>query len=178
MQLEYEIEITEDFINYRNEYKNKFRSEGRDENWRLMHADCLLLEWHLISSGKGKNPNTMRYDVVIPEYNRCEIKSVNNGGSVTIGSYTRQSEFDHYIFYRFNQPRTRPMEIGDIVSLKIVQIDTKDSIESQCRLSQFNESSKSPKYYVWAQDGKFVEPDSNFSVYKQQESVYSKPLFA
>jgi len=178
MQLIHDLVITQEFIDYRNEYKPKFEAGGRPESVRLMHADCLLLEWHLTTNGHAQTSNTMSYDAIIPGYNRVEIKSVSNGGSVTIGQWTRRQDFDNYLFFRFAVPRTAPLEIGDTVTINIVQIEAKDSVEMRCRESNFNTKGKPLMYYVWAQDGKIAKPDVNSSMYNTEESVYTKPMFA
>jgi hypothetical protein len=176
MQLEYEIEITEDFINYRNFMKEEFNALDRSETTRLMHADCLLLEWHMLNSGVAKNPNTKSFDMYLEGYGRVEIKCVSGGGSVTISEWTRRQDFDNYMFYRFSFPRTKPLEVGDKVNLKIVQIESKDSVEKRCRLSKY--LSEKVMYYVWAQDGKIAKPNANFFMYKSQKPVYTESVFA
>lgn len=180
MQLEYDLVISQEFIDYRNDHeKNKFRKDRRTKKERLIAADCLLLEWHLMQTGLAEKPkdDTFTYDAEVPGYNRVEIKSISEGGYVTIKEWTRRQDFDNYFFFRFMIPQTRirPFNVGDEVTIHITEIASKESVEARCVYSNYQNDRKNPKYFVRADKNKIAKP--NFSMYSSREPVYSNPLF-
>jgi hypothetical protein len=174
MQLEYDLVVPQEFIDYRNNFESKIKKDNRTKEERLIAADCLLLEWHLIETGLAEKPEGINYDVNLPEYNRTEIKRTK-GKSVTLTPFTIRAEFDNYIFFKFVTPHVRPFKVGDNVSMEIVQIEAKDTVEQRRRNSYYNDENSKKSYYVYVNEGKIAKP--NFSMYNSQEPVYSNPLF-
>jgi hypothetical protein len=133
------IEITQDFINYREEKKKIYPANGRDDTTHRRHLDCLIGEYTLIQRGYviglpldikmpdyivegkhfGSDTNALvdnkflsRSYFEVPDIKKYEwyIKSIN------------KKELTDFAFYKIKAPYGRPMEVGDTVDLKLCDV--------------------------------------------------------
>jgi hypothetical protein len=78
------IMITEEFINYRNEHRDKFNDYGRTIEEKTRHADALVVEYLILNNGWGEHPKNIRYDFYINSMN-IDNKMINeDANTVTI----------------------------------------------------------------------------------------------
>ena len=64
-----QITIDQAFIDYRNQKKHQFGANGRDDNTRLMHADCLIVEYSMVQSAFASESYCKEFDFEVRMYN-------------------------------------------------------------------------------------------------------------
>ena len=138
------ITIGEKFIEFRDQMKNKFNGGDRSDMERTIDADCLIIEYEMITRCLVNAPpnNEIRYDFSLDEY-RVDVKVIASDyfnipsnklewykNNVVSGSLT------HFAFYKFSNKMTRPFMIGDVSSFILLEV--KDARETLKSLSRSN----------------------------------------
>jgi hypothetical protein len=123
------ITIDQAFIDYRNQMKWKFKANGRDENTRLMHADCLILEYAMIQSAFATESYCKEFDYEVRMYNaKVDAKIFDQWFNISLDKlkwYLMNIEkglLTHFAFYRWVNKPTKPLEVGDVVQLELIQV--------------------------------------------------------
>lgn len=124
-----DITIDEEFIKFRDESKNRFNPNGRDETQCLMNADCLVTEYYLLKNGMAGEPESIRYDFSIGE-SKIDAKMISSkyfnmpGKSVRwYESSIELNQLTHFAFYQYINPPNRPLQAGDKVQIKLLKIE-------------------------------------------------------
>ena len=148
------ITIDHDFIQYREEYKNKFRSNGRTEIQRTIDADCLLFEYILIRSGYcQKTDDKKEYDFSVPNVpeNFCDAKKIQSKyfnvptGKVSWYEKNISSKLlTHFVFFKFKKNNIKPFVLGDVITIDNNSIKVFDAISV---IKNLIESIKTVGYY-------------------------------
>lgn len=150
------ITITEQFIEYRELQKAKFRNNGRNDYDKTMHADCLLLEYTLLTNGlANKNDNLKEYDFSLDAdfKNLIDAKCIASkyfnikpegwpGGLDWFNQNFHKKLLTHFAFFKFIT-HDKPFVIGDIVSIQILDVVNAFNVLSEVRPSR-----KSGYYYI------------------------------
>ena len=141
MTRQFNITITNSFIQRRNERMNLFAPNNRTEIQRLLNADCELLEWYLCQDSNSQHidANRPQFDTFHPEYGRCEFKNAANN-SITIKPFCAKQSFDTFIVWKFTTPHHQPLQEGDKVQCEIIEITNKSDMMQRARPSKFNKN--------------------------------------
>lgn len=123
------VKITSDFIEYRDDVRSNFRKDSRDDTYRLIHADCLVLEHELLARGYVNEPTNKLHDFCLQNLS-IDLKSITS-------KYFNLSEqasnkipwwlkgiknnlLTHFAFYKMNRP-SRPLKENDMVSFEYIK---------------------------------------------------------
>jgi len=128
------VEVTEDFIIFRdNEVKrnklvDKYRKITRSDDQLKMDADCVLLEYHLITNQIVKPTSTWRNDFELFNMN-IDAKRISskwfNVSDMKLPQYLESmnsNHLTHFMFWKYNRKIDRPFAEGDTVSFTILDI--------------------------------------------------------
>ena len=127
------ITITQEFIDYRNEFSSKFYTAGRDEKEMLISADCLIAEYELLRLGVAGPPTSFAHDVII-DGRLIDIKVVK-GKWFTVKqrklewyvTCVANHSVDDFAFIAYKRAVTKPLVVGDTISLRFIkQIPAKE----------------------------------------------------
>ena len=154
-----EYKITKEFINFRNERANIFKSNGRDRRTQLIHADCELAEVLVSDLGLQEKSNISNYDTRSDKLGRCEYKCINKTGNVTIKNWCSKQKFEHFILWKFLEPHDKPLKAGDEGSIQICEIVSKKDLMNRAQISQYSHNLNEPDYYAKAK--KYVQITEN-----------------
>jgi phage pi2 protein 07 len=121
------ITITKEFEQLRNEMSVKFKSNGRDKNTKLLHADCLIVEYMLIQNGFVLYPENKKHDFILDSFRaKVDAKVVDKYFNIPsdklawyIGNIN-ENELTHFAFYKWISRPIRPLQEGDIVELEFI----------------------------------------------------------
>lgn len=149
-----EITITPEFIEYRNEYKDKFNANGRTNDQRLMHADCLIIEYMFLENEIVTKPETIKYDFGVGD-NKIDCKVIKDWFNVPAGYdnyYTKNiaaNQLTHFAFFRYKTAPTRPLVAGDKISFNLIKVDSAINVLSKLRPSKYPDkfTGKTGYYY-------------------------------
>jgi len=145
-----EYKITKEFIDFRNERANEFKSNGRDKRTKLIHADCELAEVLVSHLGLQEKSNVPNYDTISEKLGKCEYKCINNSGNVTIKYWCSIQNFEHFILWKFVEPHDEPLKEGDEGSIQICEIIPKKELIERAQISQYSRNLNEPDYYARA----------------------------
>lgn len=139
------ITIDQAFIDYRNQMKWKFKANGRDDNTRLMNADCLIIEYSLIQGAMASNPGGKEADILLEDYNsKIDIKIYDkwfNIPSDKVTWYTnniRENLLSHFAFYRWVNKPVKPLEVGDVVQVSLTSVVLAEEVLRNVNVSQYD----------------------------------------
>ena len=144
--------ITKEFINFRNERANKFKSNGRNRRTQLIHADCELAEVLVSHLGLQEKSNVPNYDTISEKLGKCEYKCINNSGNVTIKYWCSNQNFKHFILWKFLNLHDEPLKEGDEGSIQICEIVSKKDLMNRAQISQYSHNLNEPDYYARAKN--------------------------
>jgi hypothetical protein len=137
-----EITIDQDFIDFRNEHKEKFRAAGREDWQRLMHADCLITEYMLIKNNMVNKPENIRHDFIKDEF-KVDAKiisslyfNVPNDKTTWYMENIRSGELTHFAFYKFIVKPGAPLKVGDKISVRLDEVRDAEFVMNNLRRSQ------------------------------------------
>lgn len=122
------ITVDQDFIDYRDAEAKKYNDNGRDEKTKKLHCDCLLLEYTQLKLGLVNPTEGIESDY--------ELLKILVDNKVILGPYwnIKQRKFewhkkcvkdkllDCFAFFRFDQEANVPLEVGDQVSFKLIEV--------------------------------------------------------
>lgn len=141
------ITVDQGFLDHRAEAVKEFNDYGRDEYTKQLHCDCLLLEYTQLKRGLVEET-----DHIASDYSFNDVLIDNK---VLTGPYWNisQSKFNwhkeciqkdllHYFaFFRFDQQANKPLELGDQVSFKLIEV-----LEAQQALDMTSRSNYEGRY--------------------------------
>ena len=141
------ITVDQDFLDYRAEAVKDFNDNGRNEYTKQLHCDCLLLEYTQIKLGLVEET-----DHIASDY-KFRDKLIDN--KVILGPYWNISQnkfnwhrnciqedlLDYFAFFRFDQEANIPLEVGDQVSFKLIEV-----LEAQEALNMTSRSNYEGRY--------------------------------
>lgn len=140
-----EITIDQAFIDYRNQMMWKFRSNGRDENTRLMHADCLIVEYSMVQFGFATESNCKEFDFEARVYNaKVDVKIYDkwfNIPSDKVEWYLmniKKGLLTHFAFYRWVNKPLKPLVAGDKVKLDFIEVRDATEVMKNLNISQYD----------------------------------------
>jgi hypothetical protein len=135
------ITIDQDFIDHRNEMKEKFRANGREDWRRLMHADCLIAEYALLKNNLVEPPQNIFHDFIHGDAKvDCKIITsryfnIPDEKTVYYMENIRRGDLTHFAFYKFVENPTAALQVGDVVKLRLCEVQTASKVMSQVRVS-------------------------------------------
>lgn len=139
------ITIDQAFIDYRNQMMWKFKANGRDENTRLMHADCLIIEYSLIQGAMASDPGGKEYDIDIKDFNaKIDIKIYDkwfNIPSDKVEWYMmniRKGLLTHFAFYKWVNKPAKPLVVGDVVQVNLTSVVSAEEVLKNVNISQYD----------------------------------------
>jgi len=135
--------VTSEFISYRNSRVRKFNANGRDIVTRLFHGDCEYAEYiytHTACTGHVASDKP-QYDTEHPQLGRCEWKCITNT-SATMKEWCLKQDFDTFVFWKFVNKPNEVLQEGDMVTVEIVSIMSKDEALKKAKTSRYNNNDK------------------------------------
>ena len=121
------IKITKEFIELRNKMADKFRSGGRDRNTKLLHADCLIVEYMLTQRGYALDPKSIKHDFIVESFRaKIDAKVVDKYFNIPSDklvwyiSNFNDGELTHFAFYKWISRPVNPLQEGDEVELEFI----------------------------------------------------------
>lgn len=139
-----QVEVDQDFIDFRNKFKKKFKGNGRDEETRLKNADCLLLEYHLIKNNLVDAPTNEVHDICVQDF-KIDLKCIESSW------YTPKTDnipwmlegvknglLTHFAFYHMKRPN-RPLKVEDKVDFEYIKVEDAMAVFNNLKLSKFND---------------------------------------
>lgn len=138
-----EIEVTQDFIDHRDEMVSKFDGGSRSDYQRTRDADCLIIEHALIKKGYVDSPfkGDIRHDFVCKGY-QVDVKLIYDWFNVSekkrawMMKCINAAALDVFAFYRYVTPPEGVLKVGDIVKVKLVEVETAKNVIRQLRASK------------------------------------------
>lgn len=122
------ITITQAFIDYRDQMKWKFRTNGRTETEKLMNCDALILEYALVQGALAGAAECREHDFVLKSFNaKIDAKKIEKWFNISddkIAWYNRNyklGEVTHFCFFKFPN-RSRPLQVGDTVKIDLLDV--------------------------------------------------------
>lgn len=138
------IQITQDFIDYRNEYLSKLYPESREEIKFMMDGDALLLEYILLKSNLVEKPSSWRYDFSIDgikiDAKRIKSSYFNIQSSLEYSRYIEsynKKYLDYFCFFKESIEYDRPLKVGDNQKLEIISFKTVKEVIKNSRKSNY-----------------------------------------
>ena len=139
-----EVKVDEDFIDFRNKSKDKFKANRRDEETRLKNADCLLLEYTLIKNNLVKASTDKVHDICVHNF-KIDLKCIESSW------YTPKTDnipwmlegiknglLTHFAFYHMSRP-ARPLKVGDKIRFEYIKVEDAMTVLNNLKLSKFND---------------------------------------
>jgi hypothetical protein len=140
------FEVTEEFIEFRDKMKDKFRANGREEWRRTMHADCLAIEYQLLKKKLVEKPENIYHDFIV-EGTKVDCKIITskyfNVPEDKVLYYMenlRSGNVTHFAFYKF-YPRSpeAPLKAGDVVQFKLCEVQRVERIMNSLSPSNYKD---------------------------------------
>lgn len=135
--------VTEDFIQHRDKMKNKFRANGRDEETRLMAADCLGIEYLLLQKNLVEPPQTIFHDFIY-DGARVDVKlittryfNIPDDKVVYYMENIRSGQLTHFAFYKYKENPGRPLKAGDKVEYVLKKVVPAEQVMQDLVPSQY-----------------------------------------
>lgn len=143
------ITVNQEFIDYRDRKLAEFGANGRDLKARVMHADCLIIEWELLRNTRAKRPVHLAHDLIIDDI-KVDIKVVH-GKTFNVTSKKRDwymnsykaGQVDAYSFFKYINAPTEPLKVGDVVGFNYIKSQSYKTMISSLSVSKYD------GYYSW-----------------------------
>ena len=146
------VTIDQAFIDYRDQMKWKFQSNGRDENTRTMHADCLIIEYSIVQAALAEESYCKEFDIELRQFNaKVDIKIVDkwfNVPSDKVEWYVKniaKGMLSHFAFFQWTVKPTKPLVVGDKVSFKLLEVRPAREVMENLSKSQYDGYYYTPK---------------------------------
>ena len=147
------IKITKEFVQHRDIMAKKFKSGGRDKNTKLLHADCLIVEYMLTQTGYALEAKTIKHDFILDSFRaKIDAKVVDKYFNIPSDklpwyiSNVKENELTHFAFYKWISRPIRPLQEGDEVELEFINV--KEAKEVLNNLSVSNGKYGDGYYYT------------------------------
>lgn len=138
-----ELFIDQAFIDHRDSMKDRFRASGRDDNTRLMHADCLAVEYNLLDKGLVSEPTSIFHDFIYEGAKvDCKIVTskyfnVPDDKVIYYMKNIRANDLTHFAFYKWDKHPDRPLQVGDVVSFKLCEVVDAERVMNKVEVSSY-----------------------------------------
>jgi len=139
------ITVDQAFVDYRNQMKWKFKAGGRDETTRLMHADCLIVEYSLVQGAMVSPAGGIEHDFIAKDFNAMvDVKIYDkwfNVPSDKVEWYVKniaKGVLTHFAFYRWVNKPVKPLVVGDVVQVKLVEVPLARDVMNNLSISQYD----------------------------------------
>lgn len=147
------ITITKEFVELRDKMAITFKSGGRDKNTKLLHADCLIVEYMLTQRGYALDPKTIKHDFIVESFRALvDAKVVDKYFNIPSDkvvwyiSNVNEHQLTHFAFYKWISRPIGPLKEGDVVELEF--INAKEAKEVLNNLSISNGKYGDGYYYT------------------------------
>jgi hypothetical protein len=137
--------VDQAFVDYRNQMKWKFKAGGRDETTRLMHADCLIVEYSLVQGAMVSPAGGIEHDFIAKDFNAMvDVKIYDkwfNVPSDKVEWYVKniaKGVLTHFAFYRWVNKPVKPLVVGDVVQVKLVEVPLARDVMNNLSISQYD----------------------------------------
>ena len=136
--------ITEDFIQHRNEMKDKFGDwDGeRTPIKKLMDSDCLIIEYMLLKDGVVDKPENIQHDFILKNF-KVDIKVIQKWFNISSRNFNRfytntiNGDLTHFAIYRFVTKHDKPFEVGDVCEVELIEVNDSRSVLKAASPSTF-----------------------------------------
>lgn len=122
------ITIDQAFIDYRDQMKWKFRTNGRTEEEKLINCDALILEYSLIQGAMVSEASCREHDFILSQFNaKIDAKKIEKWFNINddkISWYNRNyklGEVTHFCFFKYPN-KLRPFQVGDTVKVDLLDV--------------------------------------------------------
>jgi hypothetical protein len=139
-----QITIDQAFIDYRNQKKQQFGANGRDDNTRLMHADCLIIEYSMVQSAFASESYCKEFDFEIRKYNsKVDVKIYNKWFNVPAEKTNwylmniNKGLLTDFAFYKWVNKPLKPLEVGNVVQVELVEVRNAKEVMQNLSISQY-----------------------------------------
>lgn len=139
-----EVQVDEDFIDFRNKSKDKFKANRRDEETRLKNADCLLLEYTLIKNKLVEASIDKVHDICVQDL-KIDLKCIESSwyspktdNIPWMLEGIKNGLLTHFAFYHMTRP-PRPLKAGDKINFEYIKAEDAMTVFNNLKLSKFND---------------------------------------
>ena len=138
------IEVTQEFIDYRNEKQAMYNQRGRTDRKFQMDLDCELFEWYMINVTEDweDEPDDWMGDAIIPSpdgYKTVDVKFIAGYYNIDRGKMLniiqQRHVLDGYQFMEWVSKPRRPLVVGDTVTCRGVGYLTHEELLDNLRRS-------------------------------------------
>lgn len=143
--------VDEEFIRYRTIMRDKFRANGRSDQKRDLHADCLVVEYNLLNMGMAEPPTSKHNDFIIDGRLKVDSKILSSQSFTIprdkIGWYRKginEKELTHFGFFRYDKVRSIPSKVGTKLNFHLLELVAAEEVMRLLRPSKFDDS----YYYI------------------------------
>jgi hypothetical protein len=140
-----EITIDKAFIDYRNQMKHKFKANGRDDNTRLMNADCLIIEYSMVQSAFATESYCKEFDFEVRVYNaKVDVKIYDKWFNIPADKVEwylmniKKGLLSDFAFYRWVNKPLKPLVVGDVVQVELVEVRNAKEVMQNLNVSQYD----------------------------------------
>ena len=140
-----DVTIDQAFIDYRDQMKWKFQSNGRDENTRTMHADCLIIEYSIVQAAMAEESYCKEFDIDLRLFNaKVDIKIYDkwfNVPSDKVEWYLmniKKGLLTHFAFFQWKTKPVKPLVVGDTVGFNLIEVRTAVDVMSNLNVSNYD----------------------------------------
>ena len=117
----YRIDITQDFIDWRDEKAELYNGRGRSKKRFLMDIECEVYEWFKINNKEWESHDDWKVDAITPEYGLVDVKFIDkwyNISATKMHNILQQRKvLDGFYFCEWIDRPVRPLVAGDNVSV-------------------------------------------------------------
>ena len=135
--------VDEEFILHRNTMKAKFRAHGREDYKRLMHADCLAVEYLLLQKDLVEKPDNIYHDFTIDDA-KVDCKIIHNRyfnvpeeKTIYYLENIKRGHLTHFAFYKYYKNPDAPLKVGDEVHFVLKEVTSADTVMKKLQVSQY-----------------------------------------
>ena len=139
------IKITQEFVDLRNKMATTFKSGGRDKNTKLLHADCLIVEYMLTQKGYALDAKTIKHDFIVESFNaKVDAKIISKwfnipGDKVSwYVSNINENELTHFAFYKWLSRPLNPLSVDDEVEVEFISAEEAKHVLNNINISKYD----------------------------------------
>jgi len=137
------ITIDQGFLDFRTEMLEKFNPGAREEWKRIIHADCLIAEYALITGKYVQEPTSIRHDIIYDNA-KIDIKFITskyfNIPENKVEWYLQNiklNELTHFAFYKYDVPADRTLKLGDTVNVTLHDVQPAKKVMNEISVSNY-----------------------------------------
>lgn len=140
-----DVEITQDFIDYRDELTPKYQAYGRDSEQMARSGDALLAEYILPQTVADIQPATHFGHDIILHGAKIDLKvvrekwfTVENDKDRWYNQCIHGGELHHFAFLQYTKSQSKPFVAGDRTSLRLINLVPAARVMYNLRRSRYN----------------------------------------